>query len=310
MSQSFLNNHKKFLESAVKGLTPPFPRRIMLEITNRCNHQCIFCAHSSMTRKKVIMDLDLCEKILAECHELGSNECALHGGSEPFLHPNIDKIIALTKKYKYSYVYLSTNGTACTKEKMTAALEAGLDSIKFSINGGTPEEYKKIHGVDGFNYALNMLDHVIAWRENHNRKFKIYISSIQCSKNKDLPTLKEKYAHLIDAVEIIDAVWTGKKTNLPHEEQQKITKCSEIFHRTTFTADGGMRICCNDADNYLLVGSIADNVKNISTIWNGELYIKMRECFLHNTLPHNSLCHACLMFEEHAISPLTECFFK
>lgn len=308
MNSSFLDNQKKFLQSAVLSLTPPFPQRIMLEVTNRCNHKCIFCAHSSMSRKQTIMDLNLCEKILAECHELGSNECALHGGSEPFLHPDIDKIIGLTKKYKYSYVYLSTNGTACTKEKMTAALEAGLDSIKFSINGGNPEEYKKIHGVDGFNYVLSMVEHTIAWRKKHNKNLKIYISSIQCSQNRNLSTLKEKYTDIIDAVEIIDAVWTGKKTNLPREEQQKIPKCTEVFQRTTFTADGSMRICCNDADNYLVVGSIADNVKNISAIWNGELYVKMRECFLSNTLPQNSLCHACLMFEEHLIHPLAKCF--
>lgn len=305
MKQSFLDDQKKFAQSAVKALTPPFPKRIMLEITNRCNHQCIFCAHSSMTRKNTIMELDLCERILADCHQLGSIECALHGGSEPFLHPEIDKIIALAKKYQYKYIYLSTNGTACSMEKMAATLEAGLDSIKFSINGGSREEYKKIHGVDAFDRALEMLEFVIAWRERESSKLKIYISAIQCPENKNLSFLKEKYSAIIDAVEILDVVWTGKTTKLAREYQMPPKTCTEIFNRTTFTADGGMRICCNDADNYLWVDSLSN--KTISEIWNCKTYTKMRQHFLENTLPQYSLCHACLMHQEHPIKPLLEC---
>lgn len=306
MKESFLDNLKAFSQSTIKSLEPPFPKRIMLEITNRCNHRCIFCAHSSMRRKPSIMDLELCERILRECKELGSEECALHGGSEPFLHADIDKIIAFTKKYSYKYVYLSTNGTACTKEKMTAALEAGLDSIKFSINGGTPEEYKATHGVDGYDRAIKMLEHVIAWRNINKSQLKIYISAIQCPNNKNLIILKERYDNIIDAVELIDVDWTGKTTQIPKDKTNHQKGCVEVFNRTTFTADGGMRICCNDADNYLLVDSILH--KEILQIWKSKLYKKMRQCFLEGSFPKDSLCHACATYSEHKIKPLIECF--
>lgn len=35
-------------------INPEFPTKNMLiELTNMCNHQCLFCANSKMTRKKV-----------------------------------------------------------------------------------------------------------------------------------------------------------------------------------------------------------------------------------------------------------------
>ena len=42
-----LNLRKKLTFKAsedIYSLTPPFPREITLDINNRCNHKCYFCA--------------------------------------------------------------------------------------------------------------------------------------------------------------------------------------------------------------------------------------------------------------------------
>lgn len=140
----------------------------------------------------------------------------------------------------------------------------------------------------------------------NNKKLKIFISAIKCPDNGQILILKEKYDKIINAVEIADVMWTGKDTKLPKECTIPISNCVEIFNRTTFTADGGMRICCNDADNYTLIDFIIN--KNILEVWNGDLYMRMRQCFLEYKLPSDSLCHACVMFQQQTIRPLNEIF--
>ena len=44
---------------------PPFPREITLDINNRCNHKCYFCANPKI-RKYDALDLKLAFKLMKE----------------------------------------------------------------------------------------------------------------------------------------------------------------------------------------------------------------------------------------------------
>ena len=66
------------------------------------------------------------------------------------LVPDLPDYIAEAKRIGYSYVYLTSNGSLATPEKAKAALDAGLDSIKFSINALHPVEKKPAKGPIGF----------------------------------------------------------------------------------------------------------------------------------------------------------------
>ena len=38
--------------SAILSENPPIPRNMMIELTNICNHKCIFCNYQTMKRPK------------------------------------------------------------------------------------------------------------------------------------------------------------------------------------------------------------------------------------------------------------------
>ena len=47
----------------IYSLTPPFPREITLDINNRCNHKCYFCANPKI-RDYDALDLKLAFKLM------------------------------------------------------------------------------------------------------------------------------------------------------------------------------------------------------------------------------------------------------
>ena len=55
------------VKSSLFRLVPPFPREITLDINNRCNHKCFFCAHYIKISIKIGLNLDL-DKIYKWIH--------------------------------------------------------------------------------------------------------------------------------------------------------------------------------------------------------------------------------------------------
>lgn len=47
----------------------PLPVNMLVEVTNACNHQCIFCAHSKMSRKVGMLDMDLYQSIAKQAYD-------------------------------------------------------------------------------------------------------------------------------------------------------------------------------------------------------------------------------------------------
>ena len=309
MSESFRDNYEQFIARAQYIPTPPFPTRLMLSVTTKCNHNCIFCRPRATTNIPAReIEYSFAEKVLHDAYALGSTECSFTGNAEPFLYPHIDKLVALAKEIGYEYIYLTSNGTGCTTEKMQKTLEAGLDSIKLSINAGNQEDYKKVHGVDGFIQATKMLDFIINWREKYNPKLKVYVSCVACDENKSsLSILQTRYKDSINAIEIMEAAYPGYKAQIPIEKLFQRTKniCPEPFTRLNISVDGEMRACCGDARGYTVIGSLAD--MPLDKLWHSDAFITLRKGILENNLPKQSLCNACVNKIETHILPFLEC---
>lgn len=294
------------------SVTPnaPFPRRIMLESTNNCNHDCVFCAFTTMKRKKQLMNLDFIFPVLERAYACGARECGLHGGAEAFMHPQLHRTVHKLKDIGYTYIYLSTNGTACTQKQMERVLDAGLDSIKFSINAGTAEDYNTVHGCNDFEKAISMVKFVAAQRSAKNLPLKLFVSSVVCRPNQaNMDNLRVCIGDLVDHMDTVLATWKG--LSLPQDiflTDKTFTKnpdsglCMEPFSRMTITAEGYVRICCNNYENDLVVGDL--HTQDIESIWHSELYVNIRKAFIEKKLPPNCICHNCLFGTQNKVKPI------
>ena len=113
---------------------PPFPKNCIVELTNACNHACIFCTNPKMMRKISYLSKDTFNNFITQAKSLGLEEVGFYATGEPFMVKDIDWYITAAKKIGLNRVYVTTNGALASLEKIEKLVECGLDSIKFSIN--------------------------------------------------------------------------------------------------------------------------------------------------------------------------------
>ena len=151
---------KKANRADLYCLEPPFPHtNFLIETSNACNHSCIFCGHQKMKRKVGKIDTNFLYDILQQAYDLGTREVGFYATGEPFLVKELPDYIRRAKEIGYDYVYLTSNGSLATPECIRSVIDAGLDSIKFSINAPERRMYEFIHGKD-------LLKEFGVWYEN------------------------------------------------------------------------------------------------------------------------------------------------
>lgn len=168
-----------------------FPKEFQLDITDRCNHACVFCSNPKLLDKKDI-DPDFARRILREAYENGSRMVGIYGTGEPLMVKQLPAYVAYAKELGYEYVYIDTNGALATPKIIQPVIDAGLDSIKFSINAGVRETYNEIHGKDDFDLVLKNLGLLADYKKEHDIKVKIYVSMVVTDKVRDEVKILEK----------------------------------------------------------------------------------------------------------------------
>ena len=166
-------------------LTPTFPRNILFELTNACNHACIFCYNRSMRRKRGQLNKQLYSRLIAEAYALGAREAGFATTGEAFASPDLFDCVAEAKSIGFEYTYLSTNGALLTEAKVEQLFACGLDSIKFSINAGNRESYRHIHGRDDFEHVVAIVRLIHKRRRELSKNIKLFSTTILTSETKN-----------------------------------------------------------------------------------------------------------------------------
>ena len=69
-------------------------KELLIEITNKCPLNCIFCSSHSNLRKNRHINKETLKKIILDAKRLRIEKIQLSGG-EPFQHPDIDELIGV-----------------------------------------------------------------------------------------------------------------------------------------------------------------------------------------------------------------------
>lgn len=120
-----------------------YPIYAEISPTGACNHRCTFCALDYMAYQPRALDADLMATRLAEMGRLGLKSVMFAGEGEPFLHPQLGRMISAAKGAGID-VSLTSNGVLLTEERAREMLPQ-LSWIKVSINAGTAATYAAIH---------------------------------------------------------------------------------------------------------------------------------------------------------------------
>ena len=109
-----------------------FPRRVILELTSKCNFLCRMCPQNGLLRPRMHMDKEIGFKVLDELDRQGIDGLWLYHLGESILHPDFREIMDyLSAKENLGTVWLSTNGQAFTDERIRTVLESKIDFLNY-----------------------------------------------------------------------------------------------------------------------------------------------------------------------------------
>lgn len=276
---------------------------LLIEVTNKCNCNCIFCANSKMKRTKKEINEKFIMNILKESFELGVKEVGFYTTGESLLNEKLVKYIECAKKIGYNYIYLTTNGILLNDKKIKELVAAGIDSIKLSINAINKEDYEFIHGVDLFEQVLNNLKELYNYKKNNNLLLKVFVSYIATRyTDYNINDIKASFLPYCDEVAIINvrnqSGMMGEINNLlscVKEENkidaQRLVPCHYVFNTINVTSEGYLTACCSDFENYLAYANL--NKTTLKEAWHNDLITELRQKHLENNLD-KTLCNNCI----------------
>jgi MoaA/NifB/PqqE/SkfB family radical SAM enzyme len=131
------------------------PDELYIEVTNRCNLRCRTCPQFfGMAERFHDLAWEQFLEITDQAPRL--RRVVLHGIGEPLLNPNLGRMVRHLKA-RGVYVLFNTNGLLLRGRKAQDLATSGLDELRVSIDGGTPQTYMAVRGVDGFRRILGNL---------------------------------------------------------------------------------------------------------------------------------------------------------
>jgi len=134
--QVFMHNHIGKLES--------FPEEIILLPTMRCNYNCVTCTQNHSDAREYP------ESFLKELADILPFARFVNiTGGEPLLYKHFDELVSLITSRHCTY-WLVTNGSLLNENWRQKLLDSTLQTIKFSIDGGSPQAYSRIRTVGNF----------------------------------------------------------------------------------------------------------------------------------------------------------------
>lgn len=269
------------------------PSNMLLELTNICNHDCLFCSHYKMTRKPGYMEWSLIERLLKEAHDIGVTDVGLYATGEAMLSPYVADAVKYAKNIGYSYVYITSNGDN-DFEKYMKLIDAGIDSIKFSINAGDGNVYRKIHGRNSFDRVVDNLKKISVYRP----KIKLYVS---CVLTKYTLEQKEELISLVD--DYVDEIVfnhcdfqsgymrENRFLRYPIDSPRIKIPCSQLYNCIHISYEGYMVACCSDMNNYLVISDLKKTT--IRKAWNCNKFCELRKQHIDKKLG-KLICKGCI----------------
>lgn len=301
---------KKASRDELYCLEPPFPvTNFLIELSNACNHDCIFCTHQKMKRKVGKIKPEMVKSVLQQAYDLGTREVGMYATGEPFIVPELPEYIKLAKDIGYTYVYLTSNGALATPERIRAVIDAGLDSIKFSINAPERKLYEFIHGHDDFDTVMEHLKYLNQYRRESGRDYKIFVTGIL---TRFTEPHKDEYFTVFDGLadEIVFKMVYNQGGSMPEIDRllrcdcdkETYRRCNLPFDALCVSHEGYLTVENADYENMLVVADL--NKVSLKDGWYGEKMKAMRQKFMDDDLS-GTICDGCVHHQCRPAQPLT-----
>ncbi len=129
------------------------PYTIQLDVTNRCNNDCIACwLHSPLLAKtgpnakdrRAQLRFDLVRQMLDDAAAMGTRDIYMAGGGDPIVYPWLKETVEHAKSHGMT-VAINTNFALADEAWCDWACDVGLDDMTMSVWAGSEHGYAATH---------------------------------------------------------------------------------------------------------------------------------------------------------------------
>jgi MoaA/NifB/PqqE/SkfB family radical SAM enzyme len=260
------------------------------------------------------MDFDLYKRIVKEMRDAGVQEIGMFFLGESFM--NVDLLVNAIKYAKdigIPYTFCTTNGSLCSSQALMAVMDAGLDSLKFSINAASVDQFERLMGVKSKNMfrCFDNIAEANSLRISFGYNTKIYASSIQYegAQQKEMEKVLEEYVypyvdeHYWLPLYSMGAFATQREEELGYRPTagnqgrlgalREPLPCWSAFMEGHVRADGGLSACCFDAGGNWIMGDLTK--QSFMEAWNSERFVQLRQAHLCKNI-RGTVCENCVAY--------------
>jgi len=273
-----------------------FPRYIQIETSVVCNSNCIFCPHKEMERGPDYMDERVWKKIIDESFGKGIIYRPFMI-NEPFVDLRMPEIIRYIRRDPTAKIEFNSNGNFHPKFDVAAALDAGIDWIRFSIDGYTEDTFRKSGRGGNFKKIVgNVLGFI---NENNRQGSKCHVEvrmiDLDFTKNEQQEFIGfwKQHAHEVTITQLYSWPWSG-------QTKPFLAPCPKIKSEMFFMSDGQSVLCCWDAFARGVIGDI--KTQTVEEIWLGKTNQQYRSLLNNGERNKIHLCSRCDAFMKYDFS--------
>lgn len=266
------------------------PLCLDIETAAYCDLACPFCFRQTIATPDKLIAHELYYRLIDQAAELQIPSIKLNWRGEPLLHPQLPEFIDYAKKKGILEVIINTNATTLNDKKARQLIEAGLDLLIYSFDGGSKTTYERMRpgrfqdnsfdrvydNIKQFSAVRNEMGSVfprtkiqmVLTAETFKEKdsffslFKDYVDDVSVKayteRGGELQALDPESRHQVN--EFIrqhnlssDApYWQNLEGDLFVSKGR--LACEQIYQRLMVTYDGRVSMCCYDWGSLYPVG--------------------------------------------------------
>ncbi len=244
------------------------PRFIQLETVTKCNAKCPFCPQNEIVRDPARMPEATWKKIVDDTRGWGVTYRPFLT-NEPFVDNRMPQIVRYIKENDpTARVEFNTNGELLTEKLGAELLDAGVDIMRFSIDGFSRETYEPSRvGID-FDRVMSRVQRFLEMWDAGGHRDRVFteVRMIEVPENAhEVTAYREFWGPRCSEVVITSLYqwpWTGQKP-----EDVVLKPCLKILDEMFFYTNGKATICCWDVHEKAVIGDVT--TQSVQEIWEG-----------------------------------------
>lgn len=266
-------------------------KRVYIEITNKCNLRCAFCAfHHRPLKEMSLDDFEYCVKEIKQV----TPYLYLHVQGEPLLHSKFNELLTICDTYQMN-VQLVTNGTFIANYP-NLDQHPSLRKISFSLHS---LDYQQMDTKTYITQLLSFIDNYSKKNDGYielrfwvsdqlNQKAKEALTIIK-SRYELLPTSKPN-SYKLDQRIFIHFEKEFKWPSVSNNSNPNHGTCRGGKDMIAILVDGTVVPCCLDAEGEINLGNLFN--ASLQQILNSPRYLNIIKGFNENKLIE-PLCQTC-----------------